>query len=1083
MVRRARSVVYSFVGVKTELRVLGPVQFFGPNGTRVVFTRPSQRRMLAALATGRGQPVSADRLCEILDLSPSGLRTRVRRLRALVGDDVIVTDQPGYALRSVVVDADVFDQRVAHAHALVGTDRTQQLESARALWHGNAYEEFANEEWATADAGRLEELHADLVDDLAELALDDGHPATAVAEMERQVVRQPFRDRSRGVLMRALAAAGRHAEAMRAYQDYRDFLIEETGTEPSATVRNLERQIASTNLLGEGSGATRPTGVVTFLFTDIEGSTRSWHGDPDTMSSVLARHDTIVRDIVENAGGFVFSTAGDGFSVAFSHPVAAMTAAVAVQESLHAAFSTSDVALTVRMGLHTGLAYERGDDYFGPTLNLASRLTTAGSGGQILLTTATEQLVRSAPELANIALVDRGHHQLRDLAEPIGIFEANWDPARAGSLRLHTVSTVPSNVPAVRLDLIGRSDETHTLHDLLDRHRLITLIGPGGAGKSALAIEVAAGRIGRHPDGVFMVDLSALVDPALVIDAIADTVGIRPAGDATASTLADVLSVRSMLIVIDNAEHLIDAVATVVEQLVAVEGPTLLVTSREWLDVRGERTLHLSPLRDIAPSGLTYGAELFIAQAEAAGVSPGTTPGDVAAVEALCARLDHLPLALELAAGSAMLLSPAQILDMLERGEHLDATRRRTGTRRFTSVDEMVGHSFDLLDAHQRSLFLTMATFRGPTSIEAIDGVWHRVAGTPNTSTVLGSLIAKSLVAADQTGRTTRYRMLETIRDFAVERARALGQHDDDQRRHRDWFLEWSERAPTLDQFASYRTASEQNGRIDNLRQSLDYSRASGELDALLRQTVAMHGVWFMLMRGDEGLSWLAACERAATTDAQRLEHVMVSTAAAFSSEHWEYALELAPELLDLSERVDHPLAVFGLSMCGMMKFDDVDAGVELIERAERRDARIRSGFLALTRHLTGDLYLGAGRYERAVERYEAALADYVDDRFFWWITASLANGGLAAHLSGRSTHGLALVERAHDLTAFQAPTLGGHSRSVVNLAVIRSALGDIEQRERRTAGHPRPRSDPRAARRPDRRADRRGDARGARCR
>ena len=274
--------------------------------------------------------------------------------------------------------------------------------------------------------------------------------------------------------------------------------------------------------------------------------------------------------------------------------------------------------------------------------------------------------------------------------------------------------------------------------------------------------------------------------------------------------------------------------------------------------------------------------------------------------------------------------------------------------------------------------------------------------------------------------------------------ATALGQHDDDQRRHRDWFLEWSERAPTLDQFASYRTASEQNDLIDNLRQALDYSRATGELEALLRQTVAMHGVWFML-RGDEGRSWLAACERAATTDAQRLEHVMVSTAAAFSSEHWEYALELAPELLDLSERVDHPLAVLGLSMCGMMKFDDVDAGLELIERAERRDHRITSGFLPITRHLTGDLYLGSGRYERAVARYEAALADYVDDRFFWWITASLANGGLAAHLSGRSTHGLALVERAHDMTATDSPALGGHSRSVVNLAVIRSALGDIE--------------------------------------
>jgi class 3 adenylate cyclase len=356
----------------------------------------------------------------------------------------------------------------------------------------------------------------------------------------------------------------------------------------------------------------RPTGTVTFVFTDVEGSTRLWEEHPDEMQSTLEGHDAILRSSIERCGGYIFSTAGDPFAAAFAGASDAPEAAVDAQRALGAEPWPAKTVIQVRMGLHTGQAQERGGDYFGTVLYRATRVMSVGHGSQILLTAATEAV------LGDVELMDLGERQLRDLSGSERLFQMQAEGLRAQFAPLNTVDETPGNLPAPTTSFVGREIELKELCELTRAHRMVTLTGVGGVGKTRLAIQVAAELTTEFPDGVWLLELAPVSDPASVPDAVATVLDItRRQGTTVAATLAEVLSARRTLIVLDNCEHVLDAAADLLELILANSATVkVITTSREGLRVGAEH-LWSVPSWDLRAGAVSAAVELFAARAQA----------------------------------------------------------------------------------------------------------------------------------------------------------------------------------------------------------------------------------------------------------------------------------------------------------------------------------------------------------------------------------------------------------------------------------------------------------------------------------
>jgi predicted ATPase/class 3 adenylate cyclase len=514
----------------------------------------------------------------------------------------------------------------------------------------------------------------------------------------------------------------------------------------------------------------RPTGTVTFLFTDIEGSTGRWEAQTAEMRAALTAHDATLRTAIETHGGWLFKHTGDGIVAAFSSPAGAVAAVVEAQRALQ---------LPVRMGIATGEAELRGDDYFGPTLNRASRVMAAGHGGQVLVANSTAAL------LDGTDLLDLGEHRLRDLSGAQRIFQVRAEGLRESFPPLRALTTVPGNLPAQLTSFVGREEDLGKLVEALGKHRLVTLTGVGGVGKTRLALHAAAELAPDYRGGAWVVELAPVSDPAAVGHAIAATLGITQQPERTiGESVVEALAFRDLLLVLDNCEHLIDEVANLAGEIVArCPGVRLLATSREALMIDGEQTWPV-PSLSFRDGAVSPAVTLFAERAEA--VAPSfDLAADAEAVGEICRRLDGIPLAIELAAARVRSMSPGQIRDHLDERFRLLTGGSRRALERHQTLRHAVQWSYDLLNEAEKQLLSRLSVFAGGFSLEAAEQVGGEDADVMD---LLDSLVRKSLVTTERAGNEVRYGLLETIRQFGEEQLGESGEAEAVRARHARYF-------------------------------------------------------------------------------------------------------------------------------------------------------------------------------------------------------------------------------------------------------------------------------------------------------
>jgi predicted ATPase len=494
--------------------------------------------------------------------------------------------------------------------------------------------------------------------------------------------------------------------------------------------------------------------LLTFLFTDIEGSTRRWEADADAMRLALEIHSHVPREAVRANDGRVFNYTGDGMCAVFASPRSAVDAAVAAQLALE---------LPVRMGIATGEAELRGGDYFGTVLNRTARVMAAGHGGQILLDGITAGL------LSGVGLIPLGFRRLRDIAKPVEVFQVCVPGLQTEFPPLKTVDPTPGNLRRASTSFIGRDNELLDLETTLKAYQLVTLTGVGGVGKTRLAMELAARSANDFPDGVWIVELASVGDPAAVPDAVAAVLGIiqQPRMSLTDS-IAAALEGRSRLLVLDNCEHVLDAAADLIEAILSRSSTVkVLTTSREGLRLADER-LWPVPSLDVLTETEPAAATLFVdrAQAVASTISLSKSE-DADAVLEICRRLDGIPLGIELAASRLQSMTVTEVRDRLDDRFRLLVGSRR-GLERHQTLRHAVQWSYDLLDDAEKALLARCSVFAGGfdlTGACAVAGTCDDLA----TLDLLDALVRKSLVVADRSATQTRFSMLETIRQFAED--------------------------------------------------------------------------------------------------------------------------------------------------------------------------------------------------------------------------------------------------------------------------------------------------------------------------
>ena len=493
-----------------------------------------------------------------------------------------------------------------------------------------------------------------------------------------------------------------------------------------------------------------PSGVVTFLFTDIEGSTRRWETDADAMRVALAAHDKALRSAIEAHEGLVFSHSGDGMAAAFASPMAAVEAAIDAQREMD---------LPVRMGIATGEAEQRDNDYFGTVLNLASRVMAAGHGGQVLIADSTAGL------LSGIDLVHLGPRRLRDISLPVTVFQVRAQGLGSEFPPLRTLDSNPGNLRRVTSSLVGRDIDVEKVETALQSHQLVTLTGVGGVGKTRLALAVATKMAKKFPDGVWVFELAAVADPAAVPDAVAAVMGItQQPGKTVGESVAAALEGRSRILLFDNCEHIVDAAADLIDTIRAHSTSVkILATSREGLGVDDERLWRVPSLE------VDAAVELF--EQRAASLSGD----DSTAVEEICRRLDGIPLAIELAASRMASMTAAEVRDRLDDRFRLLVGSRR-GLERHQTLRHAVAWSYDLLSDHETALLERCSVFAGGFGLQSACAIADF--GDSDEYAILDlldALVRKSLLVADKSSGHTRYSMLETIRQFAEDQLVARG--------------------------------------------------------------------------------------------------------------------------------------------------------------------------------------------------------------------------------------------------------------------------------------------------------------------
>ncbi len=614
-----------------------------------------------------------------------------------------------------------------------------------------------------------------------------------------------------------------------------------------------------------------PSGIVTFLFTDIEGSTRLWERDASAMWAATARHNAILSDVIAQHRGHHFKTIGDAYLAAFAHPADAVAAAVTGQRALAAEPWTETGPIRVRMAIHRGEATPVGGDYVvAPCLNRLARLLAVGHGAQVLLSDAVRREAE-AQLPSRVTLRDLGRHRLRDLLEPEQVTQLVVEGLPDTFPPLKSLERHPTNLPIQPNPLIGRETHLEQLKTLLGRDdvHLVTLTGVGGTGKTRLALQVAADLLEAFDDGAFVVDLAPLDQAPLVLPTIAATIGVRETGGySLRDALVQYLAQKRLLLVLDNFEHLLDAAPIVADLLRTCDGIKGLATSRAPLRLRGEHEYAVSPLAVPDPARLPSVEELAAVDAVVLFVQRATmmrpefvlTRDNASSVAAICARLDGLPLAIELAAARIRMLEPEALLKRLDRRLKVLTGGARDLPSRQQTLRATIAWSHDLLAADEQTLFRRLSVFAGSGSIEAAEVVTS-VAGGLDTDVLDGleilvnqSLLRRSVGADNE----LRFTFLETLREFGLERLAEAGEEDLLRQAHAAWCGDFVTGADAAlrgpDQVTWLHRLDADH---DNFRSALGWAVANGDDELPLRLVRGLWPFWHIRGHLEEGIRWV----------------------------------------------------------------------------------------------------------------------------------------------------------------------------------------------------------------------------------
>jgi predicted ATPase/class 3 adenylate cyclase len=610
-----------------------------------------------------------------------------------------------------------------------------------------------------------------------------------------------------------------------------------------------------------------PSGTITFAFTDIAGSAQRWERERSAMEEAVRRHDAIVRGAVIAHNGYVFKALGDAFCIAFARPEEAVAAMLDVQRALQAEDFSAVDGLRIRAAIHTGTADERDGDYFGPAVNRAARLLAIGHGGQVLVSGVTTDLVQGALP-ARSSLRDLGEHRLKDLTHPEQVYQLAADGLDATFPPLRSLGALPNNLPLQLTSFVGREDEVAEIVALLDQTRLLTLVGTGGVGKTRTALQVAADVLDGSGDGVWFIDLAPLRDPAFIAPEISTALGLAAApGKPAIDVVIGHLKSRRMLLIIDNCEHLVEGAAGIIDAILrACPRVSIVATSREGLNVQGER-VHRMPSLGVPPAGAITAAEaagygavaLFAERARAADGRFTLTDENAPIVAEVCRRLDGIALAIELAAPRVKVLAVEQLSRRLDERFRILTGGSRSALPRQQTMRALIDWSYDLLGENEKLIFRRCGMFVGGFTLEAAAAVCGADLNLDEFEMLelLSTLVDKSLVTAEIQSSQQRYRLLESMREYARARLDEAQESDAIGHAHAQYYFGYAKAqsemwdvtlpsswlTPMLPEIDNFRAA---------LRRSLDAGQVIGaELAAVLFRFFDRLG----LQR--EGLRWV----------------------------------------------------------------------------------------------------------------------------------------------------------------------------------------------------------------------------------
>jgi predicted ATPase/DNA-binding SARP family transcriptional activator len=981
-----------------EFRILGPLEVLEA-GRSLHIPGGKARVLLAILLLNANEVQSTDRLIDLLwgedppATADKALQVHVSQLRkALVDEQApnspIHTRSPGYvlALEAHQLDLLQFLQLVDEGRRAKASgdvrSASDRLHGALALWRGSPLSDFTFEPFAHSEISRLEELRLAAIEDRLDADLDLGRHTEVAAELEGLVAEHALRERLRAQLMVALYRAGRQADALRVYDDGRRILDAELGIDPSPTIQELHRRILAQDqglelrkVQTAGIAARRPAGPMV-LIIDF----------PNRPQSALGRKLLdVTKDAVESAGGL--REIGERiFQGRFEDPAVGVQAAVTVQSRL---ISTAGELPPARVVLDT--ADPSGRDGPAGTSSAGVRLLSLGHPGQVLLTHEAAQAVAGmAP--SEVALLDLGEHRLPDLSRRVRVFELDHPDLPGDFPPLRSSDSAPNNLSLQLTSFVGRRAELDSVKHMLDDNRLVTLTGSGGCGKSRLALHVGAEAVPHNRDGVWLVELADVTTPEQVAQTVIATLNVPEQPDQThLDALIEHARARSMLLILDNCEHLVEAcVELAIAVLGACAGVRILATSREVFAVPGEAVLRvpslgIPPLSGEPPHAVSEYESVRLFADRAAAVAPDFILDAEAAADVaqICRRLDGLPLAIELAAARLRTLTIGEVAARLDDRFRLLTGGRRGSISRHQTLRAVMDWSFELLPADEAALLSRLSVFAGGFNLAAAEGVCsdERVPAD-SVLDLLARLVDKSLVSIERGEQGWRYRMLETVREYAWERLTETGDAMGARRRHASYFLQLAQSAehelqgPDLSRWADQLEAER-----DNFRAALTWFEEEGLGVEQLSLAAALWRYCYLRGRYRQGREWLGA---------------------ALDNAHD------APPLLLAN-------ALYGAGALAFFECDYEDASTYCTQALDLFTAANDVSGAGRTLNRLGAIARERADYERALELHERSLASFREVGDEWEVANSLQLAGFSAWLASDLDRAVALSGESVD--------------------------------------------------------------------